>query len=192
MVELLKVKLTSTKILISFTKVKLTSTKILISFTKLKIISEVVLLLPKYWSPLPSWRLFQRLFYFYQNTDLLYQVEDYFRGCSTSTKYWPPLPSWRLFQRLFYFYQILTSFTKLKIISEVVLLLPNTDHLYLVEDYFRGCSTFTKYWPPLRSWRLLFLLCFIEVIFKLSFSCFFMVMKEIFCQNYYNLKWQLI
>jgi hypothetical protein len=57
-----------------------------------------------------------------KNTDLLYQVEDYFRGCSTSTK-------------------ILTSFTKLKIISEVVLLLPNTDLLYQVEDYFRGCST---------------------------------------------------
>ena len=68
------------------------------------------------------------------NTDLLQQVEDYVRGCTTSTKYWPPSTSWRLCQRLHYFYQILTSFNKLKIISEVVLLILNTDLLQQVED----------------------------------------------------------
>ena len=137
-----------------------------------KIISEVVLLLPntdclqpdyvrgcttstKYW--LPSTRLCQRLYYFYQiltafnkimsevvlllpNTDCLQQ--DYVRGCTTSTKYW--LPSTRLCQRLYYFYQILTAFNK--IMSEVVLLLPNTDCLQ--QDYVRGCTTSTKYWLP--------------------------------------------
>ena len=96
--------------------------------------SEVVLLLP--------------------NTDLIQQVEDYVRGCTTSTKYWPPSTSWRLCQRLCYFYQILTSFNKLKIISEVVLLILNTDLLQQVEDYVRGCTTSTKYWPPSTSWRL--------------------------------------
>jgi uncharacterized protein (DUF1684 family) len=88
------------------------------------------------------------------NTDLLQQVEDYVRGCTTSTKYWPPSTSWRLCQRLYYFYQILTSFNKLKIISEVVLLILNTDLLQQVEDYVRGCTTSTKYWPPSTSWRL--------------------------------------
>ena len=38
----------------------------------------------------------------------------------------------------FYFYKILTAFNKLKIISEVVLLLPNTDRLQ--QDYVRGCT----------------------------------------------------
>ena len=73
---------------------------------------------------------------------------------STSTKYWPPSISWRLCQRLFYFYQILTTFNKLKIISDVVLLLPNTDCLQEVEDYVRGCSISTKYWLSAGSWRL--------------------------------------
>jgi hypothetical protein len=73
---------------------------------------------------------------------------------STSTKYWPPSISWRLCQRLFHFYQILTVFNKLKIMSEVVLLLPNTDHFQQVEDYFRRCSTSTKYWLSSGSWRL--------------------------------------
>jgi uncharacterized protein (DUF1499 family) len=108
--------------------------QILTAFNKLKIMSEVVLLLP--------------------NTDSLQQVEDYVRGCTTSTKYWLPSTSWRLCQRLFYFYQILTAFNKLKIMSEVVLLLPNTDSLQQVEDYVRGCSTSTKYWLPSTSWRL--------------------------------------
>ena len=107
------------------------------------------------------------------NTVTLKQVEDYIRGCSTSTKYCPPLTSWRLYQRVFYFYQILSSFNKLKTISEGVLLLPNTVTLKQVEDYIRGClllpntvpvkraedyirgcSTSTKYCPPLTSWRL--------------------------------------
>jgi hypothetical protein len=38
--------------------------------------------------------------------------------------------------------------------SEVVLLLPNTDHLQQVENYVRGCTTSTKYWPPSTSWKL--------------------------------------
>jgi hypothetical protein len=46
---------------------------------------------------------------------------------------------------LFYFNQILTAFNKLKIMSEVVLLLPNTDRLQQVEDYVRGCTTPTEY-----------------------------------------------
>ena len=127
----------------------------------------------KYWPPSTSWRLCQRVYYFYQiltsfnklkimsevvlllpNTDLLQQVKDYVRGCTTSTKYWPPSTSWRLCQRLYYFYQILTSFNKLKIISEVVLLILNTDLIQQVEDYVRGCTTSTKYWPPSTSWRL--------------------------------------
>jgi hypothetical protein len=33
----------------------------------------------------------------------------------------------------------------LKIMSEVVLLLPNTDRLQQVEDYVRGCTTSTEY-----------------------------------------------
>ena len=154
--------------------------------------SEVVLLLPnthclqqvedyvrgcttftKYWLPLASWRLCQRLYYFYQiltafsklkimsevvlllsNTDCLQQVEDYVRGCTTFTKYSLPSASWRLCQKLYYFYQILTAFSKLKIMSEVVLLLPNTHCLQQVEDYVRGCTTFTKYSLSSISWRL--------------------------------------
>ena len=30
--------------------------------------------------------------------------------------------------------------------SEVVLLLPNTDNIQQAEDYVRGCTTTTKYW----------------------------------------------
>jgi hypothetical protein len=113
-------------------------------------------------------------------------VEDYIRGCSTSTKYCYPWTSWRLYQRVFYFYQILSPLNKLKTIScsratvfgrswtpsdslqiiqgwqyfvEVVhplsvLLLPNTVALKQVEDYIRGCSTSTKYCYPWTSWRL--------------------------------------
>jgi uncharacterized protein (DUF1499 family) len=123
----------------------------------------------KYWQPSTSWKLCQRWYYFYQivtafnklkimsevvlllpNTDSLQQVEDYVRGGTTSTKYWQPSTSWRLCRRWYYFYQILTAFNKLKIMSEVVLLLPNTDSLQQVEDYVGICSTFTstKYWPP--------------------------------------------
>ena len=166
--------------------------QILSPFNKLKTISEGVLLLPntvtleqvedyirgcststKYCHPWTSWRLYQRVFYFYQilssfnklktisegvlllpNTVTLEQVEDYIRGCSTSTKYCHPWTSWRLYQRVFYFYQILSSFNKLKTISEGVLLLPNTVTLEQVEDYIRGCSTSTKYCYPWTSWRL--------------------------------------
>ena len=124
----------------------------------------------KYWPTSTSWRLCQRLHYFTQiltdlnklkimsevallpNTDRLQQVEDYVRGCTT-TKYWPTSTSWRLCQRLHY-YQILTGLNKLKIMLEVELLLPNTDRLQQVEDYVRGCTTSTKYWPPSTGWRL--------------------------------------
>ena len=86
------------------------------------------------------------------NTDRPQQVEDYVRGCNTSTKYWPPSTSWRLCQRLYYFYQILTAFNRLKIMSEVVLL-PKTDRPQQIEDYVRGCTN-TKNWPTSTSWRL--------------------------------------
>ena len=157
----------------------------------MKTISDDVLLLPntvpvkraedyirgcststKYCPPLTSWRLYQRVFYFYQilsplnklktisesvlllpNTVSVKRTEDYIRGCSTSTKYCP-LTGWRLYQRVFYFYQILSPLNELKTISEGVLLLPNTVTLKQVEDYIRGCSTSTKYCPPLTSWRL--------------------------------------
>ena len=159
--------------------------QILSPFNKLKTISEGVLLLPntvaleqaedcirgcststKYCPPLTSWRLYQRVFYFYQillplnklktisedvlllpNTVTLEQVEDYIRGCSTSTKYCYPWTSWRLYQRVFYFYQILSPLNELKTISEGVLLLPNTVPVKRTEDYIRGCSTSTKYCP---------------------------------------------
>ena len=165
---------------------------ILTDFSKLRIMSEVVLLLPntdslqqvedyvrgcststKYWQTSASWGLCQRLFFFYQiltafsklrimsevvllllNTDRLQQVEDYVRGCSSSTKYWQTSASWGLCQRLFFFYQILTDFSKLRIMSEVVLLLLNTDRLQQVEDYIRGWSSSTKYWQTSASWGL--------------------------------------
>jgi hypothetical protein len=58
------------------------------------------------------------LFYFYQILTAFYKLNDYVRGCYTSTKYWlPSTTSWRLCQRLFYLYQILTAFYKLKIMS---------------------------------------------------------------------------
>ena len=40
------------------------------------------------------------------------------------------------------YYQILTAFNKLKMI---ILLLPNTDRLQQIEDYVRGYTTSTKY-----------------------------------------------
>jgi hypothetical protein len=55
---------------------------------------------------------------------------------------------------LYYFYQILTAFNKLTIISDVVLLLPNTDSLQQADDYIRCCTTSTKYWQPSTTWRL--------------------------------------
>ena len=42
---------------------------------------------------------------------------------------------------LFYFYETLTAFNKLKIMSDVILLLQNTDNLQQVEYYVRGCFT---------------------------------------------------
>ena len=106
--------------------------QILSPLNELKTISEGVLLLP--------------------NTVPVKRAEDYIRGCSTSTKYRPPLTGWRLYQRVF-FYQILSPLSKLKTISEGVLLLPKTVSVKRAEDYIRGCSTSTKY-CPLTSWRL--------------------------------------
>jgi hypothetical protein len=162
------------------------------NLNRLKVISEVALLLPntdhrqqvedyvrgcttssEYWPISTAWRLCQRLHYFYQiltafnrlknisevalhlaNTDRSQQVENYVRGCTTSIKYWPPSTSWRLCQRLPFFYRILTNLNKLKIMSEVALILANTDRPQQVEDYVRGCTTSANYGPPSTSWRL--------------------------------------
>ena len=126
----------------------------------------------KYWPPLTCWGLCRRLS-FYQiltafnkleimsevalllaNTDRPQQVEVYVRGCTTSTEFWPTSTGWRLCQRLHYFYQILTAVNKLKIMSEVALLLANTDRPQHVEGYVRGCATSSEYGPPSTSWRL--------------------------------------
>jgi uncharacterized protein (DUF1499 family) len=145
----------------------------LITFNKMTIMSEVVLLLLLHWSPSTRWRLCQRLFYCYHTlitlnkmtimsevvlllpyTDHLQQDDDYVRGCSTATIHWSPSTRWRLCQRLFYCYHTLITLNKMTIMSEVVLLLPYTDHLQQVEDYVRGCTTSTKYWPRSTSWKL--------------------------------------
>ena len=124
----------------------------------------------KYWPPSTRWRLCPMLYYFYHvltainkldimsevvlllpRTDRHQQVRDYVRYCTTTT-YWPPSTSWWSCQRLFYFNQVLTSFNKLVIMSEVVLLQPGTDRHQQVGDYVRGCSTSTRYWPPSTSW----------------------------------------
>ena len=126
-----------------------------------------------YWLPSTRWILCQRLCHFYivlaainkmeiiseavlllLRTDRHQQDEDYVRGYSTSTRYWQPSTRWRLCQMLFYFNQVLTAFNKLEIMSEVVLLQPNTDRHQQVGDYVRGCSTSTTYWSPSTSWRL--------------------------------------
>jgi hypothetical protein len=83
---------------------------LLSTINKMEIMSEVVLLLPSYWPPSTRWRLCHMLFYFYHRTDRLQQVRDYVRWCSTSTI-------------------VLTTFNKLEIMSEIVLLLPETDPL---------------------------------------------------------------
>ena len=88
------------------------------------------------------------------NTDRLQRVEDYVSCCTTSSKYWPTSTGWSLSQRLQYFLRILTEHNRLNIMSEVTLLLANTDRAQSAEDYVRGCTTSTKYWPPSTSWRL--------------------------------------
>jgi hypothetical protein len=88
------------------------------------------------------------------NSNHFQQVEDYVRGCTASTKYSSLSTSGRLYPRLYYFYQLLITFNKLKIMSEVVLLLPNTHRFQQVEVYIRGCTTSTKYWSLSASWRL--------------------------------------
>jgi hypothetical protein len=50
------------------------------------------------------------------------------------------------------------SSTIWRFLSEIVLLLPNTDRLQQFEDlqiFVRGCSTSTKYWLPSTIWRFL-------------------------------------
>ena len=81
-------------------------------------------------------------------------LKIFVRACST-TKYWQFSTIWRLTQSLFYFYQILTALNNLQILSELVLLLPNTNRLQQYEDFVRACSTSTKYWPPSIIWRFL-------------------------------------
>ena len=152
---------------------------ILTAFNKLMIMSEVVLLLPitnrfqqvedyirdctastKYSSLSTSRRLYPRLYYFYQILIAFSKLKIMSEVILLLTKYWLPSTSWRLYQRLYHFYQILTAFNKLKIMSEVVLLLPNTDRFQQVEDYVRGWTTSTKYWPLSTSWRLYPRLCY--------------------------------
>jgi len=127
--------------------------------------SEVVLLLP--------------------NTDCLQLpvAKNYVRGCSTSTKYWQSSTSWKLCQRLFYFYEILTAFNKLKIMSEVVLLLRNTDSQQQVWDYVRACSASTKYWQPSTSWRLCQRLFYLHEILTVFNKLKIMSEVALFLQN---------
>ena len=68
--------------------------------------------------------------------------------------YWKHLRRWRLCQRLCYFYHIRKAHNKLKIMSDVVLLLQNTNSLQQIGDYGRDCSTSMQYWHPSTSWRL--------------------------------------
>ena len=126
------------------------------------------------WQPSTSWRICQMLFYCCKiltafnkleirgaeialllcNTDIRQQAEDYVRCCSTFIIYGQPSTRWRLCQRFFYFYKILTAFNNLRIKSEVVLHLRNTDSIQQVEEYVSCCSTFIIYGLPLTSWRL--------------------------------------
>ena len=127
----------------------------------------------EYWPTSTSWRLCQSLQYFYQMMTDLKEVEDYVRGCTTSTKYWrfqqvedylsgcttaseywPTSTGWRLWQRLHYFQQILTDLNRLNIMSEVALLLPNTDLPQQFEDYVRGCTTSSEHCLTSTGWRL--------------------------------------
>jgi VanZ family protein len=136
----------------------------------------------KYWPPSTSCRLWWSLLYFYQilttfnkltivvefvlflsNTDHLQQVDDCGRVCSISIEYWPPSTSWRLWQSVLYFYRILTTFNKLSIVVEFVLLVSNTDHLQQVDDCGRVCSISIEYWPPSTIWRLWYRVCSISI-----------------------------
>jgi uncharacterized protein (DUF1499 family) len=147
----------------------------LITFNKMTIMSEVVLLLPytdhlqqdehyvrgcttstKYWPRSTSWKvnIMLEVVLLLPNTDRLQQDDDNVRGCSNSTIHWSPSTSWRLCQRLYYFYHTLIIFNKMTIMSEVVLLLPYTDHPQQDDDYVRGCTTSTIHWSPSTSWRL--------------------------------------
>jgi hypothetical protein len=54
---------------------------------------------------------------------------------------------------------------KFKIIPEIILLLPNSDCHEQDREYGKGCSTFTKHWPPWTSSRLL------QMLYYFSFLC---------------------
>ena len=67
------------------------------------------------------------------------------------------LCSINLWLLVFYFYQILNAFNKLKMTSEAVLLLPNTDCLQQVEDYVGGYTWQLKRVKTIyRFYKLLF------------------------------------
>jgi hypothetical protein len=55
---------------------------------------------------------------------------------------------------LHFFWRILTDLNWLKIMSDFALLLANSDRLQEVEEYVRGCSTSSEYWPISTGWRL--------------------------------------
>ena len=86
------------------------------------------------------------------NTDHPQQDDDICQGLCYIYQILTPSAGWRLCQRFYYVYQVLTAFSKLVTMSEVALLLPNTDGLRQIEDYVRGCANSTKCWSPLTSW----------------------------------------
>ena len=97
-------------------------------------------------------RLCRSLFY-YPLLTTINKLNDYVGGCST-TNYWPKPTSWRIMSEVVLLPNIDRSQQDWRIIAEVVLL-PNTDRRQQVEDYLRGCTTSTKYWPQSTSWRII-------------------------------------
>jgi hypothetical protein len=132
----------------------LSSYHVLISINKLKIVSDVVLL------PCTDqdnvWHNLQLV------DGGQYMVGGGQRLTQSSAWWWRSVHgrrrttsdtiSWRLCHTLSS-YHVLTSINKLKIVSDVVLLLPCTDLHQQVEDCVRRCPP-TMYWPPSTSWRL--------------------------------------
>jgi hypothetical protein len=166
--------------------------QILTTFNKMTFMSEVVPFLSnndnlqqddvyvrgcsisiKYWQHLTSWRLCQRLFYFYQilttfnmltsmsevvlflsNTDNIQQVDVYVSVCSISIKYWQPSTRLLLYQRLFSVSNT-DNIEQIEVyVREIVLCLSNIDNLQQDDVYVRGCSISIKYWQHSTSWLL--------------------------------------
>jgi hypothetical protein len=103
----------------------------------------------KFWPSSTSLWLCQKLFYFVQPltpSPTCWRRSVFGRSRTTSDIIFNFLKTVSIW--------ILTTFNKLKIMSEVILLLPNTDRLKQVEDYVRGCSISAKYWQPSTSWKL--------------------------------------